>query len=119
MLGSESPSCEGVSIRRLGCCRYAGGIITIADVNSACSLERNSLVFLQAARSGLTHEHVLQHIVSNARRRAEMEPLPEAAPSVASTVLLPATMREVGVAHAGCLAEQQTLLIHNHTAPSG
>lgn len=76
-------------------CRQAGGIITVADVNSCCSLERNSMVFLQAARSGLSHEHVLQHIVARARRRAGLEAQPAPPPSLASSVLLPTPLREV------------------------
>ena len=72
-------------------------MITIAEVNAACSLERNSLVFLQAARSGLTHEHVLRHIVSSARQRAGLPPHTEATPGADSTVLLPTPAREVWI----------------------
>ena len=67
----------------------------MAEVNSCPSLERNSFLFLQAARCGMTHEHVLTHIVSTARERARLEALPEAVPAVESTVLTPATRREV------------------------
>lgn len=75
-------------------CREAGGVISIADVNPLCSLERNSLVFVQAARSGLTHEHVLQHIVSTARARASLPEMPSETPRTDSTVLLPGIARQ-------------------------
>lgn len=73
-------------------------MISIADVNPLCSLERNSLVFVQAARSGLTHEHVLQHIVSTARARASLPEMPSETPRTDSTVLLPGIARQVSCA---------------------
>ena len=43
-------------------------MFSIAEVNAAPSLESRSLVFQQAAAVGMTHAHVLRHLVDGARQ---------------------------------------------------
>ena len=98
--------------QELGCLDFArmdgwvcDGEVVWSDFNPISGLEQNSFLFLQSARVGMTHQHVLRYIVQNACLRAGKKlPLPvEHSPQI--------THRKVFVLCGGDTAERQVSLM--------
>ena len=98
--------------QELGCADFArmdgwlcNGEVVWSDFNPISGLEQNSFVFLQGARVGMTHQHVLRYVAQSALLRAgKTLPLPvELMPVV--------TKKKIFVLCGGNTAERQVSLM--------